>query len=60
MTDEEKLKEMIEDMYQRYIQGGFDFSTSDTFDMIFKRIFSDAVIETLKVLESQQEEECTT
>lgn len=63
MTDEEKLEEMVEDMYQNYIHGGFDFNTNDTFDIIFKRIFSDAVHATLNVLESQQkekEEECIT
>ena len=63
MTDEEKLEEMVDQMYKDYIQGGFDFNTNDTFDMVFKKIFSDAVYATLNILDNQQqekEEECIT
>ena len=57
MNDEEDLEEMIAELYESYVEEGFDFNTSDTFDAIFKRIFSDAVKMTLEVLESQEEKE---
>lgn len=52
-SKEDEIHEMIDKMYQKYIENGFDFSTSDTFDEIFKRIFTDAVINTLKVLDEE-------
>jgi len=52
MNDE--MYEMIDEMYQDYIKDGFDFNTSDTFDEIFKRIFTDAVTLTLKVLDEEE------
>jgi len=55
MSDEEQLEEMINNMYADYTEEGFDFSTSDTFDEIFKRIFTDAVNMTLKILEESEE-----
>ena len=55
MSEEEELNEMISDLYNEYISGGFDFSSSDTFDEVFKRIFTDAVNITLKVLEEKEE-----
>jgi len=57
MSEEEQVLEMIEEMYEEYIEGGFDFSTSDTFDEIFKRIFTDAVQMTIAVFEQEDETE---
>jgi len=56
MEDEEELQIEIENMYQNYIKDGFDFSTNDTFDEIFKRIFVDAVNLTLNVFEDFDKE----
>ena len=57
MTEEEELNNMIEGLYQDYIQDGFDFDTQMTFDEVFRKIFSDAVACTLKVLEDDEKEE---
>ena len=57
MSEEEQLLKMIEEMYKEYIEGGFDFSTSDTFDEIFKRIFTDAVQMTIAIFEQEDETE---
>jgi hypothetical protein len=54
---EEQLAEMIEEMYEEYTESGFDFTTEQSLDEIFKGIFTDAVNMTVAVLDSLEEEE---
>jgi hypothetical protein len=56
LSDEEKLSAMIGDMFETYIEGGFDFNTDQSLNDIFLMIFSDAVQMTLNVLEGDDEE----
>jgi len=56
---EEKLDELVEDMFETYIEDGFDFNTDQSLNDIFFMIFNDAVQMTLKVLEENSEEEET-
>ena len=57
MSEEEQLDEMVDEMFESYCEGGFDFDTDQSLNDIFKMIFNDAVRMTLSVLESQEEEE---
>lgn len=54
---EEQMKEMIDDMFEEYLEGGFDFTTEQSLEEIFKGIFSDAVSMTIEILESADNEE---
>jgi len=56
---EGQLGELVEDMFETYIEDGFDFNTDQSLNDIFFMIFNDAVQMTLKVLEENSEEEET-
>jgi len=56
MTEEDQINQMIDEMFEEYIEGGFDFSSSQTFDEVFKMIFVDAVMMTINNLEAAEEE----
>jgi len=57
MSEEEQLDEMIQDMFEGYLDGGLDFTSSQSLEDIFKGIFSDAVKMTISVLEEDEDEE---
>lgn len=54
--DEAQLSEMIDEMFEQYMEDGFDFNTEQSFGEVFKDIFSDAVRMTIEVLEASEEE----
>lgn len=56
MSNEEQLDEMLDEMFETYCDGGFDFDTDQSLNDIFKMIFDDAVRMTLSILEGQEEE----
>ena len=51
------MKEMIDEMFEEYLEGGFDFTTEQSLEEIFKGIFSDAVAMTIDILESAETED---
>jgi len=53
----EELDKLVEDMFDNYIEGGFDFNTSQSLHDIFKGIFKDAVKMTIDVYENEEDEE---
>lgn len=55
MSEEEQLDEMIQEMFESYLEDGFDFTSSQSLEDIFRVIFSDAVRLTIKVLEEEEE-----
>ena len=57
MNEEDQLDEMIQDMFEGYLDGGLDFTSSQSLEDIFKGIFSDAVKMTISVLEEDEDEE---
>lgn len=57
MSDEEQLSEMIDEMFDGYIEDGFDFNSSQSLEDIFRNIFTDAVHMTVAILEGDEEEE---
>jgi len=54
---EDQMKEMIDEMFEEYLEGGFDFTTEQSLEEIFKGIFSDAVAMTIDILESAETED---
>ena len=56
MSDEEQLSEMIDEMFDGYIEDGFDFNSSQSLEDIFRNIFTDAVHMTVGILEGDEEE----
>jgi len=58
-TSEDQLNKIVEDMFEKYIENGFDFNTDQTLNNIFFMIFSDAVQMTLSVLEENSKEKET-
>jgi len=56
MSDEEQLSEMIDEMFDGYIEDGFDFNSSQSLEDIFRNIFTDAVHMTVAILEGDEEE----
>jgi len=59
LEDEEniELNNMIEDMFNEYMADGFDLNTDMTFDEIFKKVFSDAVLIAMDTFEEGQYED---
>jgi len=57
MNEEDQLDEMIQDMFEGYLDGGLDFTSSQSLEDIFKGIFSDAVKMTIDVLEEAEDDE---
>jgi len=56
MSEEEQMEEIINGMYDEYVEGGFDFNTSQSLDDIFRMIFKDAFMAAVSIYESQEEE----
>ena len=57
MSEEEQMEEIIDNMYDEYVEGGFDFTTSQSLDDIFRMIFKDAFMAAVNIYESQEEGE---
>lgn len=57
MSEEEQMEAMIDEMFEEYAEGGFDLTTDQSLNDVFKMIFSDAVHMTISVLESADQEE---
>lgn len=57
MTEQEELEEMINDMFESYLEGGFDFNSDMTFTEVFKQVFNDAVRMTMDILENAEIED---
>ena len=55
MTEEQEIDEMINSMFENYMEGGFDFNSDMSFTEVFKQIFVDAVNMTISVYESEEE-----
>lgn len=49
------VEDMASKMFDEYCEDGFDFNTSMTFDEIFRKIFVDAVTQTVQVYEPDEE-----
>jgi len=56
MTEEITVENMASTLFDEYIEGGFDFDTSMTFDEVFRKIFVDAVVITVGIYEPEEEE----
>jgi hypothetical protein len=52
---EETMDDILQSMYEEYIEGGFDFSTSDTFDEVFKRIFFAGAQAVVDMIEDEEQ-----
>ena len=57
MSEEEQLSEMIDEMFEDYMNGGFDFNSDMSFTEVFKQVFTDAVNMTITVLEGAEKQE---
>jgi len=53
MTEEEELKVEVDQMFEEYLEGGFDFNSSQSLEDIFRKIFTDAVNLTIDVYEKE-------
>ena len=56
MSEEEQMEEIIDGLYDEYVEEGFDFNTSQSLDDIFRMIFKDAFMAAVNIYESQEEE----
>jgi hypothetical protein len=57
MSEEEQMEVIIDGLYDEYVEGGFDFTTSQSLDDIFRMIFKDAFMAAVNIYESQEEGE---
>jgi hypothetical protein len=54
-NEEVVMNDLIEELYQDYIEGGFDFSTDDSFDDVFKRLFFAGAEAVINMIEENEE-----
>jgi len=53
--EQQQLEQMVSEMFDEYMDGGFDFTTSQTLEDIFRQIFIDAVTMTVEIYENEEE-----
>jgi hypothetical protein len=54
-NEEETMDDILQSMYENYIEGGFDFATSDTFDEVFRRIFFAGAQAVIDMIEDEEQ-----
>lgn len=56
INDKEEFQALVEEMFEEFMSGGFDFDSSMTFDEVFKQAFTAGVQMVLEDLEDENDE----
>jgi len=57
INNEDDFQLLVDEMFAEFMDGGFDFDSSMTFDEVFKQAFTAGIQMVLEDLEDEDEEE---
>jgi len=57
IIEDEQFEELLNEMFEAFMEDGFDFNSGMTFDEVFKQVFSAGVNMAIEVMENSEEGE---